>query len=411
MLLSLLLPLPPTVSAASREVADLYAATVTLADGQRQPDAATARNALEQVLVRVTGRRDIATRPEALAVLDQAERLIQQQGMQTRRDARYVFDERVVRRAVYDAGLPYWEADRPVALIWLLAELPPRPPSAGDVAAGASPMPDAGRGAVAGEAPGAGDRRRFLAAGEDNELAARLFAVAAERGLPVELPAMDVLDEAVASAADLATGFAAPLVEASRRYGAGAVLAGVATQAPSGYWFVEWQLVGGPQDGLRWQGDAGDGVEYLADVLSARYASIVGQTALGVPLQVDTVPGMREYARTLAWFDRLDLVERVTLERVRGDTLFFTLLTRADPVKLGRLVELAEFLQPAAPAAAAASADSPLRFAYREPPAYPAALPDGMAPEDDGGLLRGTSGDAAVGIGPSSSPSGEDAPR
>jgi hypothetical protein len=345
----------------ARPVEGLYGVTVPLAEGERQPGSQTARLALAQVLVRITGQRDIALEAQAQPLLDQADRLVQQQGLASRREVRYVFDGASVRRGVIAAGLPFWERDRPQTLLLLLDE--PRTPLTTDTdEAGLAPDDDPfirstpeGLGAPESEPavfpptslPPVLDDRQYLAADEQSEELERALAAADRRGVPLVLPVMDADDRALLYRTDVPASGVDPVATLMRRYDADLVLLGQASRAVDGLVLVDWTLLAPePGEEMRWVGAPEDGVEVVADLLAERYATRVVDAQRPVAVRVDEVNGVLAYAQTLAHLQRLELVERVAVERVRGSSLFITLLSGADPVKLERLIELADFLRP-----------------------------------------------------------------
>lgn len=399
----------------ARPVEGLYGVTVPLAEDERQPGSQTARRALEQVLVRITGQRDIALAEEAQPLLQQADRLVQQQGLASRREVRYVFDGASVRREVIAAGLPFWERERPQTLLLLLDE--PRVPLAGEAdgreRAAADPLVgesvqgprEASTGSVSTTAPADAsmptstvgvraespwpggetadgmmgepaarapislppvlDDRLYLAADEQSEELERALSAADRRGLPLVLPVMDEDDQALLyrrdapagidlpASSDLSAGSDAPVERVDPvsklmgRYDADVVLLGQVSRAVDGLVLVDWTLLAPKEsEDIRWVGAPEDGVEFLADLLAQRYATRVVDSQRPVALRVDEVTGVLAYAQTLAHLQRLELVERVAVERVRGSSLFITLLSGAEPVKLERLIGLADFLRP-----------------------------------------------------------------
>jgi hypothetical protein len=224
---------------AARVMDDLFGVTVPLVEGEAAPGPGSAAFALDKVLVRVTGMRDVASDPRAAQLRARASQLVQQQGRASRLEARYVFDAVAIKREVMQAGLPYWESVRPVTLILLedevsaIVEADPDDanPAAGDeevVGKRGQPRPSPRRSApgvavdpadsARATAPDGGDvlaagaviaaspllNRRYVAAGEQSDVLDRLLLAAADRGVPVALPTMDALDDNLLLAGGLA---------------------------------------------------------------------------------------------------------------------------------------------------------------------------------------------------------------
>ena len=294
----------------------LYEAEGAFADDRGEAFA----DALAQVLVRITGRRDVAGRAEARAVLDNAESYAQQFRQPAPGKLWVAFDGAALERALGEAGLPVWGADRPVTLLWVAV--------------------DAG-----------GGRRFVLSSGAETEIEARLrdtlLAAAARRGIPVMFPLMDAEDRALASFAEVWGGFEDSIMAASARYGADAVLVGRVTAEDSG--FARWTLLdeGGSQ---RWSGGLEDSLDRVADLFAARFAIVPSGETATVRLAVDGVASTADYARVLRFLERLTAVESCSVERVEGEEVLFRLALRGDSAALEEAIGLGRVLSREPPA-------------------------------------------------------------
>lgn len=206
---------------------DIYTVTLPVPDQSAEARAAAVTEAFEQVLVKMTGQRDVAARPEAQALLASPGRYLaafryeqktvtdpetNESRAQTLLQTR--FDAQAMARAVREAGLPLWGDERPATLVWLALE--------------------DGRQRVllsAGLADDAADEPASFGA----EALSALQAAAEARGVPLILPLLDSQDRAQVAYADVAGGFVERVLAASERYGADAVLVGrVCVPARSG---------------------------------------------------------------------------------------------------------------------------------------------------------------------------------
>src|SRR5687767_12289668 len=93
-------------------VANMYDATVPLTERSERGQALAFQDAMRQVLVRVTGRRDAGTDPALAPIVDDARRYVQQFRVVGNQFAAG-FDGARVERAVTDAGRPLWGHERP----------------------------------------------------------------------------------------------------------------------------------------------------------------------------------------------------------------------------------------------------------------------------------------------------------
>lgn len=179
------------------EVNDFYlvrlpASGAQLTDAQRS-------EALDDMLIRYSGLRELPASPALQSAQQQAGRYIAQ--MQTRNEngektADVSFDPAAVQHLAQTLGLPVWNHDRPAIMLWLVDN----------------------RGNNS-----AGDRRIML----DQEYSAareQLRQVAMERGIPLLLPLGDLEDNMAVSASDVYGNFINPIAAASLRYQPDAVL-------------------------------------------------------------------------------------------------------------------------------------------------------------------------------------------
>jgi hypothetical protein len=277
-------------------------------------------DALAQVLVRITGRRDIAGRAEARALLDNAASYAQQFRQPAPGTLWVAFDGAALERALADAGLPVWGPDRPATLLWVAV--------------------DAG-----------GGRRFVLSSGAESEVETRLrdalLAAAARRGIPVMFPLMDAEDRARASFAEVWGGFEDAIMAASARYGADAVLVGRVNASDAG--FARWTLLD-ESGSQRWSSGLEESLDRVADLFAARFAVVSSGESATVRLAVDGVESTADYARVLRFLERLTAVESCSVERVEGQEVLFRLGLRGDSAALEEAIGLGRVLSREPPA-------------------------------------------------------------
>lgn len=322
-------------------VADLYAASVADAgpsDGNMQ---AAFAEALSGVLVKVTGLA-AARDPALLRHFGDPSRMVQQ----FRRDPAGLvwaqFDSVAVRRGLEAAGLPVWGDDRPLTAIWLAYDRP-----------------------TTGE-------RDVLSATGSSGTAARvreeLQRSAELRGVPIVLPLRDPPEAAAVTYADLLAGVTGPVVAASGRYRADAVLVGRAVAGSPGDMEVQWTLLAG-EERLEWRGPVSDGPAGLAERLSRRFAA--SPPAQGGRLQrlaVSGVQTMQEFGVVLTRLRSLDVVESLDVEQLSGDRVVLVLRLRGDPEQLSRALELTRLLKADAGQGGIPAADAALYYRLADNP-------------------------------------------
>ncbi|GAA5128239.1 DUF2066 domain-containing protein [Alloalcanivorax gelatiniphagus] len=203
------------------------------------------RRGLETVIVRLTGRDQVADLPGVAEALDQPQRWLLRYGYEDGQPPRLraVFDDRALTRYLADQGAPVWAGDRPPVLVWLVTE-----------------------------GTGRGD---LVTAGDP--LAQRLQDAAGRRGVSLVLPKWDQRDRDVVAVADVRGRFDGPVLQASRRYDTDWVATGVLYGGASTT--LNWRLldhgdqVAGRRAGAADTDAALDAfVSALADQIAERYS-------------------------------------------------------------------------------------------------------------------------------------------
>ena len=204
-------------SAAAARVEDLYATSVPARDPSPEATRAAFAEALRRVLVKVTGRGATVQDATVMSHFGDPEAMVQQFRRDGAGNLWVQFDATAVRRGLDAAGLPAWGDNRPATVVWLAYDT------------------------------GGGERDVLAGAGNDGPIAAAirrdLLTAAAARGVPVVLPLRDSQDLAAVTYADLWGDFTGPVVQASARYQADAVLIGRARLFPAGMTDVRWTLL------------------------------------------------------------------------------------------------------------------------------------------------------------------------
>lgn len=308
--------------AQAARVDNLYGATVEMPAGARNSMNAAFDLALAEVLVKVTGQPgagDAAVRK----ALPSGASLVQQYSRLPENRIRAQFDPRAIRKALDSAGLPVWGEDRPLVAVWLAA--------------------DAG-----------GGRRVLLSSESSSEFDAAdplqpvreaVTDTAERRGLPVVIPLMDAQDLSLVSFTDVWGDFRTPVMQASERYRAEAVLIGRTRNLDPLEDRVRWSLTMGA-DQVSWEGDAASGPARAAEYLAQRFAT-TASSADSLRVLIKNVDSLEKYGQLKRYFASLNIVEEATLARVNGTELEFDLVVRGDQQRLERSLERNASLQPA----------------------------------------------------------------
>ena len=313
-------------------VRDLYSAQVPVAGQSSQALANAAREALSEVLVKVSGSADVLQNPAIRAALAKARDNVQQyaysrdEGPRGELSARFEFDGSYVTRLVTQAGEPLWTANRPLVLVWLVVE----------------------------DTQG----RYFVNWDSAPELSAQLLAEFARRGVPVQLPLFDLADSSAVSVENAWRLHGPTLQAASARYDVQEIMAGRLVALSTGNSTGDWSYfyAGNRIDRSVTAPDAQTfvqrGVSIVAEDMSARYAvAPSGADDAGVTMSVTGVSSYADYAGIVAWLEGLELIDHANIERIQGDRVELRLRAQADAGQLAAIIELNDRLLPLPPAA------------------------------------------------------------
>jgi len=305
-----LLTAPP--AARAERVAGLYQAEVELEDSREQAFS----DALAAVLVRMTGRRDAPERPEVAPLLENARAYAQQFRQPAPGRLWVAFDGTALERKLTELGQPVWGPERPVTLLWVAID-------------------------------GGGGKRFVMASelesAEEGAPREALAETAARRGIPLVYPLMDAEDRATASFAEVWGGFDDSILEASRRYGADAVLVGRLNADDPGH--GRWTLLDNGT-ARRWTGSAPESIDRLADLFAARFAVLSVGDMRSVRVSVSGVESVEDYGQASRFLARLTAVETLSVESVQPDRVVFRARVRGTPAALDEAVRLGGLLAP-----------------------------------------------------------------
>lgn len=204
----------PTRSALAQH---LLEARVPVADQRADARAEALETAITQVLMRLSGRADIARATAVTELIANPQRYLQQyyyeegegsEDSQLELIAR--FDGQSLRRALSQRQIPIWQAERPPVLVWFAFD--------------------------------SGDERELVnAAAAGRQPLEALHSAVGQLGVPVIFPMLDLQDRQSVQYSDVAGGFSEPVLEASQRYASEWVLMLRVTPTGSG-WQARWAL-------------------------------------------------------------------------------------------------------------------------------------------------------------------------
>lgn len=303
---------------------NLYTVTVPFPADAPEPRAQAQRDAMRQLLTRVTGRRDAADAEALEPLIADAAGYVDSFGRPSRDEAQVGFFASAIETELTELGWPVWGAERPLTLVWLAVDR-----GNGERGVLSATLDDEGYSAGMAE---------LLAQLEED-----LFTTADARGLPIALPLWDLVDINAISFAELWGGFNLQIVEASRRYGADAVLVGRIQLTEFGP-RAQWTLLRDRQRRMFVSRDVPSGVDWLADQFASEFASIGGTRSSRIT--VTDVGTLAEYGRVMRFLDSVSLLETVDVETFEDSVLTLRVAARGDADVLERTLSLGEVLAP-----------------------------------------------------------------
>lgn len=309
-LLPLVAILVATISLKVLAAQDLYSAVVPVDNSSPAERDRALRDALGQVLVKLTGARTVVSRPEVRNFLAGAETLATEFGYVDiddgdRKGLQARFAPAELDRFLRRNQLPVWPAKRKELLVWVLRE-----PVAG--------------------------ARDFVPRDADEGFYDGLDRLFERRGQPVIYPLYDLEDQLVLEVEDGWNFNGERIAEASRRYGTDGWLIIRQYQTSDGGWRVAWVLSSGNDlnlDNLE-NPDLAAAMSQVVDGTVDRLAA--GQTyipslAEGVKmLTVEGIDSFEDYARMVAILGELSVVRSADVDSLRGDRISFALRLEGD---------------------------------------------------------------------------------
>jgi uncharacterized protein len=269
-----LLALAASPYATAGRVVRVYAAAVSSADSP-----AALQDAMRQVLVRATGRRDAGSDPALAALVADASRYVQLFRPTAAGGTEVVFDANAVEEAITGAGRNAWEVNRPFTLVVL------HPPPAASAADG---------------------------------LRRDIERAAAERGLPVSLVPLAIADTVGTELERNA------LLASAQRFGGDAVLVG-RNDTAGAQW--HWTLHG-PVASTSWAGGLESGVHGAVDTFARTEETSFALAEAEARIAIDGIVALTDYATVERLLDSVTGVRQVTLEEANGSSVTFRVLVR-----------------------------------------------------------------------------------
>ncbi len=269
---------------------NLYDAEVAVADRSAEALSRGTAAALEEVLIRMSGRQDVGRNPTARGALQTARNFLQKYSYRTDDDQLYLqtrFSDVQVNRLLERAALPVWSANRPPVLVWLLAS--------------------------------DGHGLRLAKPETDPEIVAQLAAQARRRGVPLSYPLFDYQDSSLVSLNDIRELNVDRVAAASERYRPGSILIGRISAASETRWQGEWRyLLDGIETAVNETAGAGGlasaPIDLVANQLGAKFAITAWQGANNSTLiGLTGITGFGDYADAITYLESVAGIEHANM--------------------------------------------------------------------------------------------------
>ncbi|MDN7124092.1 DUF2066 domain-containing protein [Pseudidiomarina sp. 1APP75-32.1] len=316
---------------AAVEVTDLYQHRVQVSSQSASERTAALQEALQATLLKLTGDTSVMDHPAVQQALRDVRNLLVQYGYQQDEQLWLwaQFDRPQVDRLIQDAGSGIWSNVRPRLLMWLVVEDQ-------DLS------------------------RKVMASDSEAIIVQQMQKAARLRGLPVQLPLLDLNDTMTVSVIDVWARFMDTIDFVSTRYSPdGVIIARVYQTDPSAgiedKWMADWTLTLGE---LRWSGEvtAMDHSVLGAEVVSAVTEQLAQRYRIGSQSDVInrwqvTIENLTDLETTIAaeqLLQSLPAIINVQLLGYGNHTARFELTMQTDPARIRQAIDLSKQLQPLA---------------------------------------------------------------
>ncbi|MFT6896544.1 MAG: hypothetical protein ACJA13_000946 [Paraglaciecola sp.] len=294
----------------------LYEARVAISDQTLKSQQVAVRNGFKQVLVKVSGTKQLLASEQIKREVRRAKDFIHTYRFEQSNEQLYFvvsFDDQRLEKMIRDAGFPIWDKRRPDTILWFVIKDP-----------------------VSGQ-------RQLVTESEYPELLGQTYVAAATRGIQVVNPLLDLDDLQQVNSYDVWGGFVQQLAQASERYGVKNILSARLYESPasldtppadSELWTADWtmldagRLLSGQVQQASPELTVQGVIDALADNLAARYAIDISKLdpgALKTNIKIMNLDSLQHYAHIVNFLDSLSVVHKASLIMLQGQVATFEL--------------------------------------------------------------------------------------
>lgn len=329
-------------------VSNLYEVEVPVEGQGREERAYVVREALKEVLVRISGRNAASLIAADESLVSNPTRYVQQfryrkfnsdevipaapDGAKPYTQKLWLqFTEKTVSKLLREQGLPVWGKTRPATLIWLVID----------------------------------DQKQRILIGNNTPHISRthIEQEATKKGLPFRLPLLDLADQSKLQVTDVWGNFEDTILAASLRYQTEATLVGRIYLSFNKTWQTRWTLysAGQRQD---WEVSNSatlheairQGLSVTGESLSVRFAQVSDAGVSDeVLLKINNITDLKTYNKVVKYLKGLSIISQVQAYQVNNNHVIFKVNSRrgrlgvVQAIALGHVL-IADINQPIVPA-------------------------------------------------------------
>lgn len=288
-------------------------------------------SALEILFIRVSGRTDAAVYEEVQLALGTAQIYLKQYSYKRERNTEdgseqlklmLEFEPEQVDKQLRVAGLPLWSSNRPSVLMWLVLD-------------------DSGG-------------RRIVGEESSPEAVAAIQYHAERRGLPIDLPLLDLEDNVAISADELWSLNSREAQQASGRYQFDTLLIGKASQLSNGLWLGAWrfsfegQVVEFEIEARDIESFVGLAIDRIAELLARQYAiAPVSIAQDGILMRLGGIHNFTDYTAAVSYLEGLAAIRHANVVNIEGEEIVLRLVAEGQLEQLELAIARDKMLIPA----------------------------------------------------------------
>jgi len=319
-------------------VRHLYEAEVPVEGQGREERTYIVREALKEVLVRVSGQNGAAVLAENEEIIPKPTRLVQQFRYRKFKSDELIppnpidgakpytqklwlrFTKKTINHLLREQGFPVWGKNRPATLVWLVVD----------------------------------DQKHRVLIGNSTVHSSRTFIEqeAVKKGLPFRLPLLDLADQSKLQVTDVWGNFEDTILDASLRYQTEAVLVGRIYLSYAKTWNTRWSLY---SSGERHDWEEAnsetlrtavkEGLAKTGEILSARFTQVTTADDAGsILLQIKNISNLKAYNKVVKYLTGLNTVTKLQTFQVNTKDVIFSIESRSGRLGIAQAISLGHVL-------------------------------------------------------------------